>query len=337
MRLRVPLLVAAVLSFAETAPAAYGPRLSADHVADGVEVGFRQTAADDSTASLAVYVPSQYASTHASASPGTAIGRVSARIQVRAVGGVELTLDGTIVADNPLNHVANSCSPGLHQAVWLASLTAPGQPQPIRISVYVDSTAGAPDAALGAVRLLACLPSPDVPESQGGAPLGTKLLEATFTLERVFTPPSAGVLPWIARFVPYVVGTKTANVAAGIESRALIRLPRRVTLVSRRVRRPGRRLVGLAGVVTEAGRGVDAAVVRIMGGRSTRTARTAPHGGFLLFVPLARTTTFRAVVAVPDRDVTASVCPPCVSASASGFQASSRPLRLTPSRTKRKR
>jgi hypothetical protein len=335
-KLRALLAAAAALSAVETAPAAYVPRLFANHGPNGVEVTFRQTAADDSTASLGVYVPSQYASTHASSAPGTGIGRVSARVQVRALGGVELTLDGTIVADNPLNHASNTCSPGLHQAVWIASLSVPGQSQAIRIPVYVDATAGT-EAALGAVRLLACLPSPEVPEAQGGAPLGTKPLEARFTLERIFTPPTAGALGWIGRFVPYLAGTSTPNVAAGVESRALVRLPRRLSLRSAPVRRAGRRVVALRGIVAEAGRGVSGAVVQITGGGRTRTASTFSHGGYLLFVPLPRATSFRASVTVPDRDVTATVCPPCASASAAGFRASSRPLRVSPPRAPRKR
>jgi hypothetical protein len=335
--LRFLLAGVVALAVAEAASAAYVPRLFADHVPNGVEVTVRHTAADDATASLAVYVPSQYTSTHAASSPGTTIGRVSARVQVRAVGGIELALDGTIVADNPLNHVSNSCSPGLHQAVWIASLSVPGQPQPIRISVYVDATAGAPDAALGAVRLLACLPSPEVPESQGGAPLGTKLLEAAFTLERVFTPPAAGVLQWIGRFVPYLAGTRTPNVAGGVESRALVRLPRRISIRSSPARRPGRQLVALAGVVSEAGRAVARMPVRIQGGGRTRTTTTSDSGGFFLVVPLRKTTTFRASVTVPARDVTATVCPPCVSASAAGFQASSSRVKVTPPRKKPKR
>lgn len=336
MKLRALLPVAVALTLAEPAAAVYVPRLSAEHVPNGVEVSFRQTQADDATASLAVYVPSQYASAHASSMPGSTIGRAHARVEVRSAN-VVIDLNGTLVADNPANHVSNTCSPGLHQAVWIATLGVQGSPQTVRIAVYVDSTAGAPDAGLGAVRLQVCLPSPDVPESQGGAPLGTKLLEATFTIDRVFTAPQSGALQWLGRFVPYAAGTSTPNLASGVESRALIRLPQRISLRSRRVTRPGRRLVALAGVVTEAGRGVDAAVVRISGGGRVRTARTAPHGGFLLFVPLTRTTTFKAAVSVPDRDVSATVCPPCVSASAAGFQASSRPLRVSPPRVRRKR
>lgn len=335
-KLRVLLVAAAVLTATESASAAYVPRLFADHVPNGVEVAFRQTTADDATASLAVYAPSQYASTHGASSPGTTIGRVSARVEVRAVG-VVIDLNGTIVADNPLNHVSNSCSPGLHQAVWIASLGVQGSPQTIRISVYVDSTAGAPDAALGAVRLQACFPSPDVPESQGGAPLGTKLLEATFTLERVFAPQGAGAFQWLGRFVPYVAGTSTPNVAGTVETRALIRTPGRVSLRGRRASRAGRSVAVLAGVVSEAGSGVDRAVVRIRGGGRSRATTTRAGGGFQLTMPLGKTTAFEASVTVPARDVTATVCPPCVSASAAGFQASSKPMRVTLPRAKRKR
>jgi hypothetical protein len=330
--LRVLVAASAALLACEGASAAYVPRLVADHLPNGIEITFGQAAADEATASLAFYVPSPYASAHTSASPGTTIGRISARVQVRAAGGIELPLDGSIVVDNPLNHASNSCSPGPHQAVWVASLTVPNRAQPIRIPIYVDATAGAPDAPLGAVRLQACLPSPDVPESQGGAPLGTKLLEAVFTLERVFTAPTTGVLQWVGRFVPYLAGTSTPNLAGGVESRGLIRLPRRFSLRSRRVTRPGRRLTALAGIVSEAGRGVGRAIVRIRGGGRTRTTTTSSHGGFLVIVPLAKTTTFTASVTVPVRDVTGTVCPPCVSATVVGFSASSGRVKVSPPR-----
>jgi hypothetical protein len=338
----VPVLVAA-LALADAAGAAYVPRLFAGHVPNGVEVSFRQTAADDATASLAVYVPSSYASTHATTPAGTPIGRVSsARVEVRAVGpGVVLTLDGTVVADNPANHLSNTCSPGLHQAVWIASLAVPNQPQAIRIPVYVDSTAGALDAALGAVRLQACFPSSEVPESQGGAPLGAKLLEATFRLDRVFTPQGAGVFEWNGHFVPYVPLTRTPNIAGRVGSRAFVRTPGQVTLRGRRVTRERRHFARLTGTVTEAGQGVPA-TVRIARDGRTRTVRTSANGTFAITVPLRRTSTFRAQAAVPARDVTATGCavattPPCVSASAAGFQDSSGAARVTVPRAKPKR
>jgi hypothetical protein len=249
-----------------------------------------------------------------------------------------LTLDGTVVADSPFNHLSNACAPGLHEAVWITSITAPQQ-QPIRIPVYVDSTAGAPDAALGAVRLQACLPSPNVPESQGGAPLGTKLLEATFTLEQVFTPQGTGVLQWNGQFVPYLPGTRTPNVSGRVDSRAFVRTPGRVTLGARRLTRARRHFAVLVGAVTEAGVSVPLASVRITGGGKTRTVRTRGRS-FSLTVPLVKTTTYRAHVTVPDRDVTAMECatsPPCVSASAAGFQASSGPVNITLPRKKPKR
>jgi hypothetical protein len=81
---RVLIAVAAALFVSDAASAAYLPRLSADHVPNGVEITFRQTAADDATASLAVYVPPGYASTHTTASSGTTIGRVAARAGQRS-------------------------------------------------------------------------------------------------------------------------------------------------------------------------------------------------------------------------------------------------------------
>src|SRR5688500_11177576 len=184
----VPLAAAGAvaLSLAEAATGVYVPRIFVVHEPGSVEVTFRQTQGDDPTAVFLFYVPSSYV-TIVGQAPGTTIGQVSAQVEARAVapGAVLMLQGGTVVTDDPANYLSNACSPGLHLAVWLFVLPVPNQAEPLRIPVYVESTTGAPDTSLGAVRLRACLPTPNVPESQGGSRLGTKLLEARFWLTNV--------------------------------------------------------------------------------------------------------------------------------------------------------
>ena len=324
---RIVLVLSAALIFAADAFGAYAPRLSASHVGNGVQVSFRQASSDDATANFFVTPPVQYRATlnHA---PGTTIGRVTAEIEVRALGGIPITLEGTVVADDPANHAGQRCIPVSPQAVWIATLGVPGQ-QPIRIPIFVGG--------LGGASMVACLPSPDVPESEGGAPQGAKLLRATFLFQQVFTPPVRGDFAWFGSFLPYVSGTSTPNTAAAVQSRALIRTPAAISLRGERETRAGKQVAALSGVVTEAGIGVAGAVVRIRSGRVTRTARTSTRGRYSITVPLARTTTFTAFVTVAERDVTGTECPPCANASAAGFQASSRPVRVVRARVKSKR
>ena len=351
--LRLVLLAAAglvALSLAEAAMAVYVPRVFVVHEAGSVEVTFRQTLADDPTAMFLFYVPSSYA-TIVGQAPGTTIGQVSAQVEARAVApGAVLSLQGgTIVTDNPANHVSNTCAPGLHLAVWLLILPVPTQTEPLRIPVYVESTTSAPDASLGAVRLRACLPTPNVPESLGGARLGTKLLEAKLWLTNV-RPQGGGEVRWAGRFTPYPPAGPAPNAAGTVEARALAGDPGAMTLRAARVTRAqrvrGKRIqrhfARLTGSVTQAGRGVANAPVRLIGSGKTRNVRTKSNGSFSLIVAVGRTATFSASTTVPDRDVTETGCagataPPCVSASSSGFQAASARARVTVPRAKPKR
>jgi hypothetical protein len=336
------LATAATLAFGgELASAAYAPRLLVTHEPGAVEVTFRQTLADDATGVLLFYVPEPY-TTIVGQAPGTTIGQVSAQVEARAVapGAVIPLAGGTIVTDDPGVHVSNTCAPGMHLAVWLFVLPVPNQAEPLRIPVYIDFTTGAPDAPLGAARLKACLPTPNVPESAGGARLGTKLLEAKLWLTNV-RPQGAGERRWTGLFTPHAATGLVPNASGTVEARAMAGGPGAVTLrgkrITSRVRGTLRQFAQLRGAVTQSGRGIGDATVRITGGGATRTTRTKSGGAFSLIVALGRTTTFRASTSVPDRDVTTAVCPPCVSASASGFSASSRRVNVSPPRLKPKR
>lgn len=333
----------AALAWPAAASAAYGPRLVIGHAAAtaasaATTVSLRLAREDDATAKVAFYVPLGYRGVLGQPA-GTQIGTVTASVQALRIGpDAVLPLTGAIRADDPARHAANPCSPGTHGAVWLLQLEAAGRSLPV--PVYVDAISSGAEAAFAQFRLEACLPPPDVPEEQGGAAFGAKLLSATLQLRRgiLTTPAARGRYVWPALFTPYAPGGR-ANVAATVEARSIVRLPGRLTLAgaitSRRTR-----TIRLSGTLTEDLAGLAERPIEILiGGRRAFGAVTGRGGAYS--IALRRTgrgrvtSTFRARARVPARDVTATECAApslapagCVAATASGFTVLSRAVRI---------
>jgi hypothetical protein len=316
---RAAVVVAAVAgAFALAAPAfaAYRPTLLVTPARAGlgqagaVVISFAQRADDDATAALTVLVPGEYG-TNVAQAPGTRVGSATARIATQFLGGTPIPVSGRIVAGDPLEAAvaAAACgvAPGtapLALTVWLVQLaTQTGQSVVVRVLVY-RSTSG--------LRLQVCLPSPYVPEAQGGAPFGVKLLSAELTVDGIFgNPQSRGRYAWQGLFTPYVPGTATHGTT--VEARAIVPVPARVTLVRRLVGRRRARRVVLRGAVTEAGAGVRAVRVELHAAANPRAsarrvavARTRARGRFTFTRPLAGARWYRVVV--PARDATSSGC-----------------------------
>ena len=155
------------LAFAGSALAAYTPHLAITHtpltLAGGgstdLTVSFDQ--ADDATAKATIYVPQGYTGT-LGVSPGTQLGTIDASIIAFAISPTQpLPLKGVITADDPAKYVANPCSPGTHEAVWLLRLQAAGTE--LAVPGYVDTVTAPTEAPLGKFKLQFCLPSPYIP------------------------------------------------------------------------------------------------------------------------------------------------------------------------------
>ncbi len=176
----------------------------------------------DPIARLAIYVPSGYGATINQA-PGANIGSVTATAFSYDTQ-LTLPLSGTVNTDPPANHTADACSPGTHAAIWILNLSVSGQT--LQVPMYVDPTTGA-EAALGAYKLVICLPPPDVPAgTPGRAAFGAQLLDAQFTVNNIFSTPSGGgLLRWESLFTPYNAGKGTVNAVGTFEARAFVPLP----------------------------------------------------------------------------------------------------------------
>ena len=118
----------------------------------------------------------------------------------------------------------DQCSPGTNAGVWNMNLSVAGQT--LVLPIYVNPTAG-PATALGAYNLRICLPPWDVPVGTPGRAFdGAQLLDAKFTVNKIFTTPTtAGMLKWETLFTPYTPGKGTPNAAGTFEARAFVPIP----------------------------------------------------------------------------------------------------------------
>jgi hypothetical protein len=323
---------AAVTALAFASNALAVQKLSVSQTATSLTIKVTQAQTDPQPAKIQIFVPSGY-TLNTSAAPGTTIGTTSGSVFARDAN-IPLPLSGNVVVAPP-NTNAPGCTTGTHLAVWLLQLQVAGQT--IQLPVTVDPTAGS-STALGAYLLVTCLAPADVPlGTPGRSPNGAQLLEADFTVNNVFAVPAV-LSTWDALTTPYAAGTGTPNVAGTVETRSIVGSG--TLSMTTRVTNKKKRTLRVSGSLTQAGAGVAGSQVRLLlnGAASRFTARTAASGAYSIVLKKTgkkSTTTFQSRVTVAERDVTSTACAtptlppvPCVSATASGFTAVSREVRV---------
>ena len=326
----------AVLAFAGTAALALAgnalatQKLSVTQSATALTIKVSQAQTDRQPAKITIYVPSGY-TLNASAAPGTTIGTTSGNIFARDLN-ISLPLTGNVIVAPPSTN-APGCSTGTHLAVWLLDLQVAGNR--IQLPVHVDATSGT-ETALGSHKLVVCLGPDDVPQgTPGRAPNGARLLDATFTVNNIFTVP-AGQTVWKAITTPYLASVGAPDVAGTAETRAVVGTG--VISITSRVNKKAR-TVRFTGRVTQAGAAVAGAQVSLLvNGRNRFRARTSSAGSYSVVLKKTgrkSTTRFQARVTVAERDITSTGCASpslpgvaCVSATAGAFTTVSRVLRI---------
>ncbi len=295
-------------------------KLSVKQSTTSLTIKVSQAQTDAQPAKVSIYVPSGY-SINASAAPGTKIGSTTGTVFSRDAN-IPLPLSGDVVVSASSD--APTCDPVPHLAVWNLALSVAGQS--INLPVHVDQLAGA-EAALGTYKLVVCLAPDDVPVgTPGRSPNGARLLDATFTVDNIFTVP-AGQSIWKTITTPWAGGVP--NVAGTVETRAFV-ADGTVTL-AKKVNAP-KRLVKFTGKVTQAGTAVSGAKVSLLvngksAGFNTRTNGSGSYSIVLKKTGKKTTSTFQARTTVAERDITSTGCAspttaaPCVSATASAFTA----------------
>jgi hypothetical protein len=318
----------AVLAFAGNALATQ--KLSVKQTTTSLTIKVSQAQTDPQPLRISIYVPNGY-SINASAAPGTKIGSTTGTVFSRDAN-IPLPLSGDVIAVPPTTN-APGCDPVPHVAVWNLALAVAGQS--INLPVHVDQLAGA-EAALGAYKLVVCLPPDDVPVgTPNRSANGARLLDATFTVDNVFTVP-AGQSIWKTITTPWAGGVP--NAGGTVETRAFV--ANGAATLAKKVNAK-QRLVRFTGKVTQAGAGVSGArVVLLVNGKSAGfTARANASGSFSIVLKKTgkkTTSTFQARTTVAERDITATGCASptpgipggCVSATASPFTAVSGKIRI---------
>jgi hypothetical protein len=298
-------------------------------------------AATAAIAAINIFVPSGYGAALTQPA-GTSIGNVDAQALAHD-GGLTLPLSGSVTTDDPAKHTTDPCSPITNAAVWIMNLSVAGET--LHVPVYVNPTSGA-FTALGAYDLRICLPSWDVPATD---PLrafdGAQLLDAKFTVNKIFTTPTAGGPPlkWETLFTPYNSGQETPNLAATFEARAFVPVPVLLGLHVSYVKKTNTwRLSGSAsegglpvgGLSIKIARGLTATSLKVKSSTTTGAGGTWKTAGHL--TP-KKTTYFQVNAAVLERDYTATGCQSpltpfapagCVTATLSPWSAKSVVVRL---------
>src|SRR5215218_2092267 len=269
------------LAFTNAAWSAYQPNLLIASQRQSLSsptnmlIGVSQSRDDDATAKIDISVPAGYGE-RLVAPPGTVIGDGVANVILRGTGNAEQQVTGQVRADNPASYTSNTCSPGLHQAVWVFEVTLLATP--VRIPIYVDDVTTVPGMS---ARMQLCLDGPI------GTPSGSQFLTVIFEVQGVFTNPSTRRAHlWSALFTPYSPGSTLPNAAATVEARAVVPLPVRITM---KAKRKGR-VVTLTGKLDLPGNAIPA-TVEIWAGPSARKlkrvarARVSSTGTFTIRRP----------------------------------------------------
>jgi hypothetical protein len=306
-------------------------KLSVRQTATSMTIKVSQAQTDPQPARVTIYVPTGY-SINASAAAGAKIGTTTGTVFARDAN-IPLPLTGDVVAVPPTTN-APGCDPTTHIAVWNLALTVAGNS--INLPVHVDQTSGA-EAALGAYKLVVCLGPDDVPVgTPGRSPNGARLLDATFTVDNVFTN-AAGDTVWKAFTTPYAAGTGKPNAAGTVETRALV--SNGVVTLKAKVAIKKKRIVRATGKVTQSGAAVAGAQVSLLlNGKARFRVTTGGSGAYSIVLKKTgrkTTTTFQARTTVAERDATTTGCAspslpnvPCVNATSAGFTAVSRKVTI---------
>jgi hypothetical protein len=311
---------AATLVFANAALAANSATFSVVHTpmvlagSQSTTISLDLMKTGDPVAAINIYIGPGYA-VNLTQAPGTTIGSVTSEA-LSHVNNLTLPLDGPVVTDAPSKYTSQSTAcakTATSQAVWIMNLSVAGQT--IAVPVYVNPTAGA-ETALGAYKLSVCLPPWDIPESLGGAAQGAQVLTVSFTVEGVFTTPTAGgLLRWDALITPYTPGRGTANLAGTFETRAFVPLP--VLLgVNAKYKSKKARTYTVSGKATAGGvplAGVKLSVLRGTSAKSLARAGAATTGASGAYassgkLKAKKTTYFQVSGTAPARDYTATGC-----------------------------
>jgi hypothetical protein len=298
----------AFASFTATVSVTHGRLALGSNTSTAIHIAMPQS--NDAAARIAIYVPQGYTANFGQ-STGATIGATTASAFSHDTN-LTLPLSGTVSVDDPAKHTTDACSPGTNAAVWILNLTVAGQT--IALPVYVNPTTGN-ETALGAYKIVTCLPPWDVPQGTPGRSFqGAQVLDAKFTVNGIFTTPSTPkTYVWSTLFTPYNPGVGTANPLGTIEARSLVPLPVVATLRAKYVVRTN--TFQLFGTLSLGGQPANGITVKIFRGTLVKNihqvaSTRVKNGKFSTAGHLKprKTTYFQVRASSRENDVTSTGC-----------------------------
>lgn len=322
------------LAFTSSAFASFAPKLVVKNTATGVSITVTVSNSDDPTSRVAIYVPPGY--TLSPPTLGAKLGDVVASASAADLGGAVLPLTGELdsISESALSPSAkaseSSCiQGGTPAAIWDMHLAAAGQT--LDIPMYVVPTSGVEQTA-GAVKIVTCLPPPDVPTSNPArATFGAKLLSATFTTSAL-SAPAGGDLHWTSLWTPYTPGAGTPNAAGSVEAQSItkpaakasIKVTKKKLISYRKVGKKRVKIVKTKVTYSAGATQGGAAVSGTISAVTRNGAPVRPSGSFILAA--GKAAVLVANEKIPDQDLGAAGCVPtplfqgvpCIDATVAG-------------------
>lgn len=321
--------VVALALVSQAAGAGFQPTISATSDQSGnTAISYSQPATDDPVAAVTFEVPPIYIASLGARDLGSTIGTVSGTV---SLAGATAQVTGTLTqssaastvsvngAQTPLSALATACTgAAAHGDFWVATVSAAGQS--LQVPMYVDAVLlDTPLSQYSAYQMKLCLPPPSL----------VQVVSLSIDLVGVFTAPTGWNI-WHAIATPYNADG-TANSAGTVLAESQDRSPQDVTLKARAAK-AGR--VVVSGKVTQGGRGVAGATVKILAGKTAvGTVKSKSSGAYAATVA-TKARSLVASASVGARTLPSCVQPilaplQCVSATIGGFSVRSDAAKVT--------
>jgi predicted aconitase with swiveling domain len=315
------------LALAEDAVATQ--RVIVSQTVTSLTIKILQDSSDAQPARIVIHVPAGLAT---NAAPGDRIGFASGHVIARDAADARVAIRGDLRVDDVARHLTDACPDDVDadDRVWMVDFALAATR--LQVPIYVTYSHTAVDQDFGTAKLELCFGAVDVPAgTPGRSPVGAQLLDLTLALTNTNTP-LVGTPRWTSFFTPYGAGTGRPDPERTVEVRSLV-APGSVTLTAKSSRRG---TIWLGGTVQQAETPVAGARVLIRGrGKALAVTRTSASGTYRAQVRVTNAKSLRAVVHADARDITSSGCSlpslpnvACVTATMSGFDASSRAVKI---------
>ena len=331
-------------------PRAFSPKatmlvapISAHYAADEPEldIAFDLSTTPQAPGRITIYVPNRFP-IFPTRAVGSNVG--TARLSAADYSGGSSTLsflDGDVTAralDANTEAAAQSCSPGVHIGLWIATLSLLGQP--LDLPIYLGQTRGS-DPTDAAVRIDICPPM--LPGTIASTAPTLPISDLLLRLPGVEPPNARGAYLWRAVISPLAPDGHSILPERAYELRSLVPVPHRLTLRGRYERTTQSAVLHGSLSAQNRGRpGIGIAVIKLIrtvtpSGVQIRdsyaqSTRTGTNGSYSLRVKITKTTGFIASASDATSRCTGTAEAPagCASTTIAGLQ--SDPITISPTR-----